>query len=228
MTKKIKILASFMYGLLLSSNIALTSVQCKSINNINVTSVKDEDEYDRYQYALNKLELDKNLIKGQKDAIKELFYEKYNERINKSLSYKSIKSSKVWNPTTIGLPPLKVTSYYTYLRTSINDIEAQKKSNNKILLLAVVGSGIGGILFKVAPIVGQLACGAVAIVAGHQYYLEKLPNDVSTYKEQYFRWTNTSRYKYEYRYVSGFKDKSGNILSRETYDTTGDFDYLVD
>ncbi|WP_027624639.1 hypothetical protein [Clostridium lundense] len=229
---KIKILSSIMYVLLLSSNIALTgvqckSVQCKSINDTNI-NVKDEDEYNRYKYALNKLKSDKNLTKYQKNMIKELFYEKYNERTNKCLSCNQVESSKVWDPTTIGLPRLKATSHYICLRSSISEIEVEKKSNNKILLLAAVGSGIGGMLCNAAPIVGQVACGALAIVAGHQYYLEKLPNDVSEYKEQYFRWINTSSYKYEYRYISGFKDKNGNILNRETHCTTGDFDYLVD
>ncbi|BDR65758.1 hypothetical protein [Clostridium tetani] len=170
--------------------------------------------------------MDENLTENQKLVIKNLFTEKYNEKIKGNRI--NLEASKRWDPTTIGLPPLKVTSGHTYLGCVLGNVEVQKKSNDQILLLGTATTGVAGLLYKIAPIVGAVVGGITAVIAGHQYYLKTLPDNIITYSNQYFRWTNTRNYEYEYKYYSGFKDRAGNVLSSNIYYSYGDFSYLAD
>ncbi|BFN06083.1 hypothetical protein [Clostridium tetani] len=120
--------------------------------------------------------MDENLTENQKLVIKNLFTEKYNEKIKGNRI--NLEASKRWDPTTIGLPPLKVTSGHTYLGCVLGNVEVQKKSNDQILLLGTATTGVAGLLYKIAPIVGAVVGGITAVIAGHQYYLKTLPDSI--------------------------------------------------
>lgn len=146
MNKKTKILSSIMCGLLLSSNLALTSVQAKSTKNANIGTTNTKSEYEQKFY----MEKDGDIIElSDKDLADMGLY------INrKTLQVTELKNKGIMQP--MDIEEGSYFEFYCYLTPAkLNKLYA------KIGLGGATTTTLTALLAKLFPGLGD-----VAILAG--------------------------------------------------------------